>query len=201
MTSDGMKKPVDILIVGVGGQGVLLASEILAGAAALSGFEVKKSEVHGMAQRGGSVVSHLRFGRSVHSPLISKGQADYLISFEKLETLRYLDYLHRGSWALVNDQEIYPLPVSIGKADYPRDVGGTLREAGFQCKVIDGLTLAGKAGNAKAVNAVILGVLSKFLAFDPEVWKRALEEQLPERLREVNLRAFALGKRRRITVP
>jgi indolepyruvate ferredoxin oxidoreductase beta subunit len=199
VTADGVKKPVDILIVGVGGQGVLLASEILAGAATLSGFEVKKSEVHGMAQRGGSVVSHLRFGRSVRSPLISKGKADYLVSFEKLETLRYLDYLHPGSWALVNDQEIYPLPVSIGKADYPRSVEAAIRGAGLRCKVIDGLTLAGRAGNAKAVNAVILGVLSKFLSFDEEVWKKALEQQLPERHREVNLKAFSLGKRRRIT--
>jgi len=198
MRIDGKRKPVNVLIVGVGGQGVLLASEVLAEAASSAGFDVKKSEVHGMAQRGGSVISHLRYGRTVHSPLISRGRADILVSFEKLETLLYLDYLHRDSWALVNDQEINPLPVGTGKALYPAGIVKLLGREGVQCKMIDGHGLAERAGNPRTVNSVILGVLSKFLTFGLDTWRDALGRHVPERYRDVNITAFDLGRRRHI---
>jgi indolepyruvate ferredoxin oxidoreductase beta subunit len=188
-----MSAVTNVLLAGVGGQGVLLASEVLAEAASICGSDVKKSEVHGMAQRGGSVVSHLRFGPQVHSPLISRGGADFLVSFERLETLRYLDYLHSGSVVLVNTQEILPLPVSVGKARYPSDIDERLRATGVRALFVDGHGLALAAGNAKAVNAVILGALSSILRFPPGVWEEALRRQIPARLVEVNLRAFALG--------
>lgn len=194
------RKPVNVLIVGVGGQGVLLASEALAEAAAMKGLQIKKSEVHGMAQRGGSVVSHVRFGRRVYSPLIPRGEADFLVSFEKLEALRYLEYLHRDSWALVNDQEIYPLPVSTGRAEYPKGIDRVIRKAGIRCRMVDGIGLAARSGNVRAVNSVILGVLSKFLPFDIETWKKALQLHVPERHLDANLKAFDLGRRRRISM-
>lgn len=198
MTARSSTKATNILVVGVGGQGVLLASEVLGEAAALAGLDVKKSEVHGMAQRGGSVFSHLRIGRKIHSPLISKGEADFLLSFEKVETLRYLDYLHRDSWVLVNKQEILPLPVSTGKMAYPGRIEKTLRENGLRYKMIDGLGLAAKAGNVKAVNSIVLGTLSKLLSFDDETWREALHRHVPEKHREVNDRAFSLGRRVRL---
>jgi indolepyruvate ferredoxin oxidoreductase beta subunit len=184
----------NVLLAGVGGQGVLLGSEVLAEVASLAGFAVKKSEVHGMAQRGGSVVSHLRFGPEVFSPLISRGAADYLVSFERLETLRYLDFLHAGSVVLVNDQRIVPLPVAVGKAAYPADIEARLQAAGVRARLVDGHAIALAAGNAKAVNAVILGALSSIMSFAPALWEEALRHQIPARLLELNLRAFALGR-------
>jgi indolepyruvate ferredoxin oxidoreductase beta subunit len=189
-----MSAVTSVLLAGVGGQGVLLASEVLAEAAAIAGNDVKKSEVHGMAQRGGSVVSHLRFGPVVHSPLIPRGGADFLVSFERLETLRYLESLHAGSVVLVNDQRILPLPVSVGKAAYPEDVEERVRAAGLRAHFVDGHGLALAAGNAKAVNAVILGALSALMDFAPALWEEALRRQIPARLLEVNRRAFALGR-------
>ena len=189
-----MSAVTSVLLAGVGGQGVLLASEVLAEAAALAGNEVKKSEVHGMAQRGGSVVSHLRFGREVFSPLIPRGGADFLVSFERLETLRYLDMLHRDSLVLVNDQRILPLPVSVGKAAYPEDVEERLRLAGVRARFVDGQGRARAAGNAKAVNAVVLGALSALMSIERGIWEQALRRQVPARLLDVNLRAFALGR-------
>jgi len=186
-----------VLLAGVGGQGVLLASEVLAEAAALAGNDVKKSEVHGMAQRGGSVVSHLRFGREVFSPLIPRGGADFLVSFERLETLRYLDMLHRDALVIVNDQRILPLPVSVGKAAYPADVEERLSAAGARARFVDGHGLALAAGNAKAVNAVVIGALSAAMSFDRALWEEALRRQIPARLLDVNLRAFALGRETR----
>jgi indolepyruvate ferredoxin oxidoreductase beta subunit len=189
-----MSAVTSVLLAGVGGQGVLLASEVIAEAAAIGGSAVKKSEVHGMAQRGGSVVSHLRFGPEVHSPLIPRAGADYLVSFERLETLRYLEYLHPGSVILVNDQRILPLPVSVGKAVYPEDVEARLAATGLPVRFVDGVGLARAAGNEKAVNAVVLGALSGMMGFAPGLWEQALRRQVPERLLEVNLRAFALGR-------
>lgn len=188
-----MSAVTSVLLAGVGGQGVLLASEVLAEAAASAGNDVKKSEVHGMAQRGGSVVSHLRFGPQVHSPLIPRGGGDFLVSFERLETLRYLEYLHRDSIVLVNTQEILPLPVSVGKMRYPAGIDERLRATGVRALFVDGHGIALAAGNAKAVNAVILGALSSVLPFGPGIWEDALRRHIPGRLLEVNLRAFALG--------
>jgi len=189
-----MSAVTNVLLAGVGGQGVLLGSEVLAEVAALAGFEVKKSEVHGMAQRGGSVVSHLRFGVEVFSPLISRGAADYLVSFERLETLRYLDFLHAGSVVLVNNQQIVPLPVAVGKAVYPADIEARLQATGVRACFVEGHAIALAAGNAKAVNAVILGALSAIMSFAPALWEGALRHQIPARLLDLNLRAFALGR-------
>ena len=190
-----MSAVTNVLLAGVGGQGVLLGSEVLAEVAALAGLEVKKSEVHGMAQRGGSVVSHLRFGAEVFSPLISRGAADYLVSFERLETLRYLDFLHAGSVVLVNNQQIVPLPVAVGKAVYPADIEARLLATGVRSFFVEGHAIALSAGNAKAVNAVILGALSAIMSFAPALWEEALRHQIPARLLDLNLRAFALGHR------
>ena len=189
-----MSAVTNVLLAGVGGQGVLLGSEVIAEVAALAGFEVKKSEVHGMAQRGGSVVSHLRFGAEVFSPLISRGAADYLVSFERLETLRYLDFLHGGSVVLVNNQQIVPLPVAVGKAVYPADIEARLRATGVRTCFVEGHAIALAAGNAKAVNAVILGALSAIMSFTPALWEEALRHQIPARLLDLNLRAFDLGR-------
>jgi len=189
-----MSAVTNVLLAGVGGQGVLLGSEVLAAVAAGAGFDVKKSEVHGMAQRGGSVVSHLRFGTTVFSPLIARGAADYLVSFERLETLRYLDYLHARSVILVNNQQIIPLPVGVGRAVYPADVETRLQATGVRTHFVDGHTIALAAGNAKAVNAVILGALSSMMSFAPALWEEALRHQIPARLLDLNLRAFALGR-------
>ena len=187
----------NILIVGVGGQGVLLASEVLGDVAARSGLDVKKSEVHGMAQRGGSVVSHLRFGRRIYSPLIPRGEADFLLSFEKLETLRYLDYLRPDGRIVASGQQINPLPVSSGRMEYPGGVEKTLRERGVSFRIVDGLGLAERAGNRKAVNSVMLGILSSLLPFPRALWLESLRGFLPERLQEVNIKAFGLGRSRR----
>ena len=189
-----MSGPTSILIAGVGGQGVLLASEVLAEAAAIADHDVKKSEVHGMAQRGGSVVSHLRFGAEVHSPLIPLGGADLLVSFEELETLRYFPWLRAGAFLLVNDQRILPLPVSSGRAAYPADVRGVIAATGLAHAFVDGPGLAARAGNAKAVNSVILGALAHRLRFASEIWEEALRRQLPAKLLAVNREAFALGR-------
>lgn len=196
--SRGTLRPTNVLVVGVGGQGVLLASEVLAEVALLSGLDVKKSEVHGMAQRGGSVVSHVRFGRKVYSPLIERGEADFLVSFEKLETLRYLEHLHPAAWVLINSQAILPLPVSSGKTRYPAGVEGAVRKAGLKVKVIDGPDLAERAGNRRAVNSVVLGLLSRLLAFPEEAWTAALQGHVPPRHLAANMSAFRLGRRRRV---
>jgi indolepyruvate ferredoxin oxidoreductase beta subunit len=171
-----------------------LAGEVLAEAACVSGNDVKKSEVHGMAQRGGSVVSHLRFGQDIASPLISMAEADFLVSFEKMETLRYLHYLHAESRILVNDQEIYPLPVLVGNKKYPQDIEGILRARALRWTLLDGIGLARRAGNARAVNSVILGALSRLLPFRQSDWETALRSRLPPRLIDANLEAFRLGR-------
>ncbi len=189
-----MSAVTNVLLAGVGGQGVLLGSEVLAAVAALAGNEVKKSEVHGMAQRGGSVVSHLRYGAEVFSPLIPRGAADFLVSFERLETLRYLDFLNAGSVVLVNNQQIIPLPVGIGKAEYPADIEDRLRATGVRAGFVEGHAIALAAGNAKAVNTVILGALSSIMPFETALWEEALHRQIPDRLLDLNLRAFTLGR-------
>jgi indolepyruvate ferredoxin oxidoreductase beta subunit len=194
-----MSAVTNVLLAGVGGQGVLLGSEVLAEVASRAGFDVKKSEVHGMAQRGGSVVSHLRFGAAVFSPLISRGAADYLVSFERLETLRYLDYLGPRSVVLVNNQQIIPLPVAVGKASYPADIEARLQATGVRTCFVEGHAIALAAGNAKAVNAVILGALAAIMPFAPELWEQALRQQLPARLLDLNVRAFALGRETQTT--
>lgn len=188
-----MIKPVDILIVGVGGQGTVLASKILAQVGLEIGVDVKVSEIHGMAQRGGSVVTQVRFGKEVHSPIIKKGGADIILAFEKLEALRWLDYLSGDGQIIVNDQQIDPMPVIMGAVQYPQDILDTINNSAANTLVIDALSLAKDAGNIKTANVVLLGILARQLDIPKEVWLKALENIVPAKFFEVNKNAFELG--------
>lgn len=189
-----MSSVKNILLAGVGGQGTLLASEVLSEALMMAGLDVKKSEIHGMSQRGGSVTSHVRYGQKVFSPLIPEGSADILFGFELLETYRYLPMLRAGGTVVVNDLKIMPAPVAMGQETYPEDIPGKLKDACADTTVINGMELAGKAGNLRAVNTVLLGALSRRLDIGEEIWARALEKLVPERFLEVNIKAFELGR-------
>jgi indolepyruvate ferredoxin oxidoreductase, beta subunit len=184
-----------ILIAGVGGQGVLRASDILCQVFMVAGFDVKKSEVHGMAQRGGCVTSHVRYGDKVYSPLAKKHDVDILVSFEKMDTLRYLDYLKSDGSVIINTEELYPPSVNIGQASYPSDVIETVRH-NFHCvKVVDAVSLANQAGNIRTVNAVLLGALSTFLPLlSIDTWEKGLLESFPAKFFKNNLEAFRLGR-------
>jgi indolepyruvate ferredoxin oxidoreductase beta subunit len=184
----------NILMAGVGGQGVILASEIVAEAVMLSGFDVKKSEVHGMAQRGGSVTSHVRFGKKVYSPIIRDGNVDILFSFELLETLRFLPVLKDDPIILVNQQKILPPSVTLGQDTYPEKIAEQLQEKYPRFKLINAPALALQAGNARAVNVAFVGALSRYLDVPESSWHAAIEAMLPPKLVEVNLKAFTLGR-------
>lgn len=188
-------EPVSFLLVGVGGQGTILASDILAEAGIKLGYDVKKAEVHGMSQRGGSVVSNLRWAKQVYSPIVPKGSADILIAFEKLEAARYREYLKPGGIVLVNDYAILPVTVSSGGSHYPDDT--QIREsfaglAGDMCWV-DGLALAEGLGNARAANVVIIGALTALLGLPADILLEAVETRVPEKYLEVNRQAFRAG--------
>jgi len=185
----------NILLVGVGGQGIILASEIMADAFLEAGFDVKKSEVHGMAQRGGSVTTHVRFGAKVFSPLIKEGEADIFLAFEELEALRYLHYLKPEATILLNEQRINPPGVSLGNEVYPADVAGVLSRRVRQFKSIPGRRLALQAGDARAVNIVLLGALSSILPVVEEVWTDNILRRFPPKAQRINLDAFHLGRR------
>lgn len=187
-------KTTNILLCGVGGQGILLASEIISSVLMKEGFDVKQSEVHGMAQRGGSVVAHLRYGKKVYSPLIELGEADFAVSFELLEALRYLPYYSRESRVIVNTQRILPAPVSTGMEGYPGDVLDQLLKRGLSVFPLDAFELALSAGEARAVNMVLLGALSIFLPVKEKAFLEVIEERIPEKLRKVNISAFAKGR-------
>lgn len=189
-----MNKNTNILMAGVGGQGVLLASEIVCDVMMQAGLDVKKSEVHGMAQRGGSVTSHVVFGDKVYSPIIKKGEVDILFSFEHLETVRYLDYLKSDGIVLMNNQKILPPSVLIGKDDYPDNIIQLLQERVDRTEVIDALGIATKAGNPKAVNVAFVAALSRHFDTDIQLWYQAIKNILPEKLVEVNIKAFDLGR-------
>jgi indolepyruvate ferredoxin oxidoreductase beta subunit len=184
----------NVLICGTGGQGILTASEVLSSAAQEAGFDVKKSEVHGMAQRGGSVTSHVRFGRKVYSPLIERGRADIILAMEKLEAMRWLHFLSPKGRMLVCDLEIYPLTVNIGKAEYP-DVDALLEGSGAPYTLIPAFDVAERLGNMKVVNTVMLGALSSRLEIPAASWSSAVEERMPARALEVNRKAFEEGRR------
>jgi indolepyruvate ferredoxin oxidoreductase beta subunit len=186
-------RPTNILICGVGGQGILLASEVLALAAIEDGWDVKKSEVHGMAQRGGSVVSHIRFGEQVFSPLIPQGEADFLLSFEEMETLRWMHYLRKGGLTLVNLQRIVPLSLSARGESYPEDIRERIRARG-KAVFFDGLKIARKVGHLRTVNIALLGSLSPYLTLSLESWRRAIQARIPAKALEVNLDAFQAGR-------
>lgn len=182
----------NILIVGVGGQGTLLTSRILGKVALDAGFDVKLSEVHGMAQRGGSVVTHVRYGEKVNAPIIEVGQADVILSFEKLEAARYAHYLRDGGAIIVNTQEIDPMPVVIGAAKYPNDIIEKLVKKN-KLITVDALSQAEKLGNIKVLNTFILGLLAQHLQFEQVEWVKAIEETVPQKSVELNIRAFETG--------
>jgi len=184
----------DIFLAGVGGQGTLLASEVLCDAFLLSGYDVKKSEVHGMAQRGGSVTTHLRFGPKVFSPLIEPGKADLLIAFEKVEALRFAHYLRPGGAMVVNAQEIFPSSVATGQERYPEDVVERLRAVTDRLYMVDALAAALSMREVRAVNMVMAGAASHFLPLPGEAYEEALKARLPGKLVEVNVRAFHAGR-------
>ena len=187
-----MKK--NIMIVGVGGQGSLLASKLLGRLLVNEGYDVKVSEVHGMSQRGGSVVTYVRFGDKVYSPIIDKGEADFIVSFEKLEAARYVSYLKENGKIIVNSQEIDPMPVITGAAEYPHDALDILSGKGVDIDCMDALSLALEAGSSKAVNIVLMGRLSKSLQIDEEKWLEAIEQTVAPKFAEMNKKAFKLGR-------
>ncbi len=186
-------KTVGIMIVGVGGQGTLLASKLLGRLLLDEGYDVKVSEVHGMSQRGGSVVTYVRFGNKVYSPVITEGEADYIVSFEKLEAARYISYLSTEGKIIVNTQQIDPMPVIIGKAEYPSDILGEISAGGTNIDTLDALTLAEQAGSSKAVNIVLMGRLAHYLGIEKEKWLKAIESQVKPAFVELNKVAFELG--------
>lgn len=184
----------NIMIVGVGGQGSLLASKLLGHLLLTQGYDVKVSEVHGMSQRGGSVVTYVRFGEKVYSPIIDKGEADFIVSFEKLEAARWVEYLKEGGRIVVNTQQIDPMPVITGNAQYPENLIEKMEALGVQVDAMDCLSLAEQAGSAKAVNIVLMGRLSRYFDIPEETWKQAIRDCVPEKFVELNLKAFELGR-------
>ncbi len=184
----------NIMIVGVGGQGSLLASKLLGSLFLTQGYDVKVSEVHGMSQRGGSVVTYVRYGDSVASPVIDEGQADFIVSFELLESARWLPYLKMGGQIVTNTQQIDPMPVVTGQAKYPSDLVAKMRAAGVKVDAMDCVALAREAGSVKAVNLVLLGRLSHYFDFPEEVWQEAIASCVPQKFLEMNRKAFALGR-------
>ena len=184
----------NIMIVGVGGQGTLLASRILGNTVINEGFDVKVSEVHGMSQRGGSVVTYVKYGEKVYSPIIDRGEADIILAFEMLEAYRALPYLKKGGKIIVNNQEIDPMPVITGAASYPEDLIEKMVALGIQVDAMDCLSLANEAGSAKAVNIVLMGRLSKYFDIPVERWQKAIEECVPQKFVELNHKAFMLGR-------
>lgn len=183
-----------IMIVGVGGQGTLLASRVLGNAIISQGYDVKVSEVHGMSQRGGSVVTYVKYGDKVHAPIIDKGEADFIVSFEMLEAARWTEYLKKDGILITNTQQIKPMPVIAGAAEYPAGLEDTIKQKVIKLVAVDALKLAEEAGTAKAVNIVLLGLLSNYFDFAEEEWLTAIENSVPAKFLELNKKAFALGR-------
>ena len=184
-----------VMIVGVGGQGSLLASRLLGNVLLAQGFDVKVSEVHGMSQRGGSVVTYVKYGDKVYSPVIEKGEADAVISFELLEAARCLPYLKKGGKLITSTQQIDPMPVITGAASYPEGLVDKIKAAGAEIVAVDALSLAEQAGSAKASNVVLMGVLASRMDYPEELWQKALEQCVPSKFLELNKKAFELGKK------
>ena len=187
-------KTRNIMIVGVGGQGSLLASKMLGSLLLAEGYDVKVSEVHGMSQRGGSVVTYVRYGDKVASPVIDEGEADYIVSFELMEAARWLPFLKEDGRIVTNIQQIDPMPVITGVAEYPEDLVDKLHESGAKVDALDCVKLAEEAGSVKAVNLVLMGRLSHYFDLPEEAWMKALEANVPEKFLELNKKAFALGR-------
>ncbi len=184
----------NIMIVGVGGQGSLLASKLLGRLLLTKGYDIKVSEVHGMSQRGGSVVTYVRFGDKVYSPVIDKGEADFIVSFELLEGARWTEYLKPGGKIVVNTQKINPMPVITGAMAYPENLVEKMQAAGLDVDAFDALKLVEQAGSSKAVNIVLMGHLSNYFSFTQEEWLSALEQSVPAKYLELNRKAFTLGR-------
>ena len=184
----------NIMIVGVGGQGSLLASKLLGRLLLTRGYDIKVSEVHGMSQRGGSVVTYVRFGDKVYSPIVDKGEADFIVSFELLEAARYTEDLKPGGKIITSTQQINPMPVITGAAQYPQHLEQTMKASGIDVDAFDALSLAEQAGSPKAVNLVLMGRLSRYFDFTEEEWLEAIGQSVPEKFLELNRKAFSLGR-------
>lgn len=183
---------MNIMIVGVGGQGTLLASRILGKVAIKEGYDVKVSEVHGMSQRGGSVVTYVKYGDKVYSPIIDKGEADLILAFEMLEAMRALPFLKKGGRMIANTQRMNPMPVITGAMEYPENIQDKIA-AKADLVAVDALSLAEKAGTIKAVNVVLIGLLAKSMNVDKNVWIETIKETVPEKFIDLNLKAFDMG--------
>jgi indolepyruvate ferredoxin oxidoreductase beta subunit len=184
---------LNIMLVGVGGQGSLLASRVLGNVALKMNFDVKVSEVHGMSQRGGSVVTYVKFAKKVYSPLVEKGEADVVLAFEQLEALRWYEYLNVTGRLIINEQKINPMPVIIGKAKYPSNIITKLKNVFKRTLSVDALKIAKECGSIKAVNIVLVGVLAKYTDIEKNVWLEAIKETVPKKLLDINLKAFEAG--------
>ena len=185
----------NIMIVGVGGQGTLLASKLLGRILLTKGYDIKVSEVHGMSQRGGSVVTYVRYGDKVYSPIVDKGEADVILSFELLEAARWAEYLRPDGVIITNTQQIDPMQVITGKAKYPAAIQEKLKVLGLRVDAFDALSLAEEAGTSKAVNLVLLGRISRSFDFTEDEWMQAIEESVPAKFLEINKKAFLLGRK------
>lgn len=188
-----MNNTTNIMITGVGGQGTLLASRILGNAFISLGYDVKVSEVHGMSQRGGSVVTYVKYGKEVFSPVICRGEADFLLSFELCETARYLPYLKKGGIVVTSTQKINPMPVIMGTAKYPEDIIGKIQSKGVKLMYADALQLAEECGSSKAANVVLIGMFAKHSDIDKKVFLDAVDACVPEKFKELNRKAFEAG--------
>lgn len=188
-----MKASVSILLVGVGGQGTILASRIITDVALRQGYDVKMTEIHGMAQRGGSVVTQVRMGEKIHSPLIEPGQADYIVAFEQLEALRWLHFLNDKGTIIVNTQRINPMTVITGAAEYPNDALEQIEARAPKMVQLNALEVAEQLGNMRVVNVVLLGAMAKQMVIPQADWLAALEATVPARFLELNLKAFQAG--------
>lgn len=187
------KKTTSVLLVGVGGQGTILASKVLSEGLLSFGYDVKMSEIHGMAQRGGAVSTHVRFGERVFSPVISRGEADLLVAFEKLEALRWLPYLAPGGKLIVNNHEIFPMPVILGQAEYPPMLEESLGRLAPGTLTVEGTRTAQGLGNPRVMNMVLLGAAAKALGLEDRDWRATIKGSVPPNAFEVNERAFATG--------
>ena len=184
----------NVLVAGVGGQGVILASDIMSEVFMEAGYDVKKSEIHGMAMRGGIVTSHFRFGKKVYSPLIKEGEVDILFAFEQLEGLRWINHLRTQGKIIMNDHKVNPPIVNLGEMEYPRNIPETIRSKFKDFYLIKGTEIALQVGDVRAANVVLLGAMSKFFEIDQELWLKTILNYLPPKVHEVNRKAFAAGR-------
>lgn len=183
-----------IMLVGVGGQGTLVASRILGNLLLNQGYDVKVSEVHGMSQRGGSVVTYVKYGDKVHSPVVEKGEADIIVSFEQMEAARWINFLKKGGKIITNSQKLSPMPVITGAAEYNQDIIEKIKKQGIDITAIDALAIAEQAGSPRAVNVVLMGILSGIMEIDEASWLAAIKECVPPKVLDINIKAFNLAK-------